>query len=286
MEQVDIVRKTREMFEANGRMPRVREIDPLASPVDISMVDFANMLLKTDWEDLPDERKCLRGFFTKRAEDLFSVTMALSSDPSDLRASQVLEVETSLPWVSFSPELHGTLQKFLETWRPSSVKQSDVAWISVSNSKAQTTDRASRDIPALCRAWDDSCSNDQASISELDRLAREFGVLSGKWLIFASIDTIDALWSRIARSTHAGTLGSSAKVAPCVESSSEAGPPFHQVICVFTRDYMDRVEVSRVRESLRRLGVKERIGYKPDVYTYCGIYAKNRWNILPTRYHM
>ncbi|KAF5376653.1 hypothetical protein D9615_007814 [Tricholomella constricta] len=266
MEQVEIIRRTREMFEASGRMPRVREVEPQASPVDISIVDFANLLLETDWDDLQEKKKRFRGFFTPRAKELFSVTMAQGygvfapnlehsclrsranrnedgPSPADLQAMQILHLESSLPWIRFSPEVHETLPKFLDSWPPSSTKQSEVAWICVSNSRIHPTNQHPPDIPALCRAWDQLCTDNRASIPELDRLASQFRVLSGKWLIFVPTSSVDALWSRIARSTHAGTLGSSAKVSPYDDIDSST----RHLICVFTRDYKDQVEVNRVQ---------------------------------------
>lgn len=76
VDQVEIVRKTRKMFEETGRVPRIREIDPRASRTDITLLDLANKMMETDWEDLTDEEKNLRGFFTGNAEILFAITMA------------------------------------------------------------------------------------------------------------------------------------------------------------------------------------------------------------------
>ena len=97
-------------------------------------------------------------------------------------------------------------------------------------------------------------------------------------MVFAKSSEIDALWSRIASATHSGTLGYFAKVSPRSDSPSH-------VICVYTRDYTDRRDVDKVRDGLRRLGVKWSIGYKPDVYTHCAVYKGNSWNIAPARYH-
>jgi len=47
---------------------------------------------------------------------------------------------------------------------------------------------------------------------------------------------------------------------------------------------MEEEDVRKVRNGLRRLGVKEAIGYKPDTYTFCRVYQGNKWGICPTRY--
>jgi hypothetical protein len=115
------------------------------------------------------------------------------------------------------------------------------------------------------------------TIADLDALAQRFAMLGGKWLVFAETARIDTLWRRIATATRSGTLGVAAKVSPRSDSESH-------LICVFTREYMDVGDVNRVRDGLRRIGVKNVIGYKPDIYTHCRVYQNNPWGILPTRY--
>jgi len=77
MEQVEIVRKTRKMFEESGRIPRIREVDPLATRTDITIVDLANKLRTMKREELTEEEKGLRGFFTPEAAGHFVITMDL-----------------------------------------------------------------------------------------------------------------------------------------------------------------------------------------------------------------
>ena len=75
MKQVEIVRKTREIFENTGVIPHAELIDPLLKPASIDVVELANMMLITPWKDLPKKFKRLRGFFTEHASDLFRDTM-------------------------------------------------------------------------------------------------------------------------------------------------------------------------------------------------------------------
>lgn len=74
MEQVEIVRKTREIFEQSGRVPLVSDIDPFATPVNTGVVDLANRLMTIDWEDLTKEETALRGFFTQSTSRMFAIT--------------------------------------------------------------------------------------------------------------------------------------------------------------------------------------------------------------------
>lgn len=199
---------------------------------------------------------------------------------SDARAFEILAIEQTLPWIRFSPQSPQTLKDFFKTWPPSSTSQSDVAWICVGNSRLQPGDsgKDSTDTAGLQKAWDDICTNHQPTITDLDELARRCDILVGKWLVFARSANVDSLWSRIATATHMGTLGISAKVSPRSNSDSH-------VICVFTRDYTDVGSVNKVRDGLRRLGIKGVIGYKPNIYTHCRVYRNNPWGISPTRYH-
>jgi hypothetical protein len=71
MEQVEVVRRTREVFGRSGRVPRV-DVDPSARPVKLGILNFANRLLKVVWwEDLTEEERAVRGFYSK-----FATTMA------------------------------------------------------------------------------------------------------------------------------------------------------------------------------------------------------------------
>jgi hypothetical protein len=80
MEQVEIVRKTREMFENTGVIPHPERIDPSLNPVDIDVLFLGNEMLTRPWKDLPEECHCLRGFFTGSASRLFRKTM-LTGNP-------------------------------------------------------------------------------------------------------------------------------------------------------------------------------------------------------------
>ena len=126
------------------------------------------------------------------------------------------------------------------------------------------------------------CAEGQSTLAEVDKLAEQFNVVSGNWLVFISSDEVDNLWERIAKSTLSGTLGNSAKVS----TRSEEDPDSKHVICVNNADYRSIDEVNRVRDELRRLGVTQRIAYKPDIYIHCRIYPKNSWGIRASRYYI
>ena len=201
---------------------------------------------------------------------------------SDRTAAEIAAREAGLPWIGYSKEFHKSSQAFLDSWPPSKTSNTKVAWICVGNDRAvKQEDEEPRDLDGLSTAWDKICAEGPVRLSHVDKLAEEFNVLSGKWLVFVPTDRVDALWGRIVKATLAGTMGSSAKVSPC----DKEDPDCRHVICVYNSDYRSKAEVDKLRDGLRRLGVKERIGYKPDIYTYCRIYMGNSWGIPPSRYH-
>jgi len=151
-----------------------------------------------------------------------------------------------------------------------------VAWISVQSPLSQADGPTDED--GLTQAWDDIHNNRLPTTADLDALAREYNILTGKWMVFAPHRQVDSLWAQIASATNAGKLGIAAKVSPRNEANSH-------VVCVYTQNYTYRNDVYRVRGCLRRLGVDWRITYKPDIYTHCDVYANNAWGIAPTRYH-
>jgi len=95
---------------------------------------------------------------------------------------------------------------------------------------------------------------------------------AGKWLIFQEPDLVDAAWTKVRNATVALELGISAKV-----STAKPNPDSRdnrKVIYVYTKDWADESDVMRVREKLRELGFSDRIGYKRNIETFAGEYAK------------
>jgi len=95
---------------------------------------------------------------------------------------------------------------------------------------------------------------------------------AGKWLIFQEPDLADESWRKVRDNTVKLNLGISAKV-----STSKPNPESRdnrKVIYVYTKNWADEADVMRVRETLRTLGFTERIGYKRNIETFAGQYAK------------
>jgi len=95
---------------------------------------------------------------------------------------------------------------------------------------------------------------------------------AGKWLIFQEPDQVDAVWKKVRNATVSLELGISAKV-----STAKPNPDSRdnrKVVYVYTKDWADEADVLRVREKLRELGFVDRIGYKRNIETFAGEYAK------------
>ena len=95
---------------------------------------------------------------------------------------------------------------------------------------------------------------------------------AGKWLIFQEPDLVDAVWVKVRDATVALELGISAKV-----STAKPNPDSRdnrKVVYIYTKDWADEADVLRVREKLRELGFVDRIGYKRNIETFAGEYAK------------
>ena len=116
--------------------------------------------------------------------------------------------------------------------------------------------------------------------SGIDDLARKTGIVGGKWLIIEGEDGVNKSWYVIANSTWKDELGTEAKVS----SARKAGTAKEYVICVYTKNYLDTLDVKRVREKLWKLGYTQRLYYKPDLYTYLNIYHRTFPSFKASRY--
>ncbi|KAG5342607.1 hypothetical protein C0989_012112 [Termitomyces sp. Mn162] len=113
----------------------------------------------------------------------------------------------------------------------------------------------------------------QAEATEkLKEIAIKHGYVSGKWLIFASADKVDTIWSNLAKSLVSGPLASTfaylAKVATSPESRES--PNYQHLICVYIPDVYDKVRVTEVMKILLRNHGIGLSGVKSDLYTALG----------------
>lgn len=114
-------------------------------------------------------------------------------------------------------------------------------------------------------------------------LARENGVVSGKWMLFPSVGRVDAVWKAVVEATVDGELEDGAKVA------TDAGDRRARGMMIYTRDYKDIEGVRRVLEKLVELelvNTEQRMGiyYKADAFTYLRILGDNPYGLKASLY--
>ncbi len=100
---------------------------------------------------------------------------------------------------------------------------------------------------------------------------------SGKWLIFDHISEIDDTWKKVEVATIKGLLGPSAKVATA-KPNPNAFDPMTKVICVYTEDFNDKLDVDRIAKAIRSLGIENKLIYKLD--RDIGRYSKDGFSNL------
>jgi hypothetical protein len=93
----------------------------------------------------------------------------------------------------------------------------------------------------------------------------------GKWLVFVPHASVDAVWEQIRTVTGKGQLGISAKVSTSRPSGYKST---EHVICVYTDDFRNKVNVGEVLRGLRKIGITGKLYYKTDQATLSGVYAK------------
>jgi hypothetical protein len=92
---------------------------------------------------------------------------------------------------------------------------------------------------------------------------------SGKWMLFPHCGQAVAVWRIVAQAGQDGQIWL-AKISPRATRGSH-------LICVYTPDFTDRADVETVVQRLDNLGLVERaVYYKPDIFTYAGIYNRTR----------
>lgn len=194
------------------------------------------------------------------------------------------------PWIIFDARKtpRAEFSGWLESNRPSQVSRygdgeggaGPVGWISV---RGPHFCEELGDVEGLQESWETLLDSGRSvTFHTIRELALNHGVLHGKWLMH--LDTgfkVDRAWECIARAALDGKI-CSAKVSP----RGPHGPrsDSRHVICVYNQNFTDEEQVVRLDATIRAAGVKCVLYYKPDVYTYLGIYRNNRWKICPTVY--
>ncbi|XP_070622646.1 UPF0696 protein C11orf68 homolog [Erythrolamprus reginae] len=190
-------------------------------------------------------------------------------------------------WVVFDARKtpKAEFEEWLQTYQPSRVSRygnlacntESVGWIAI---YGPTFCPESGDVVGLQEDWERlQLSGRRVTFESIKELAMNRRVLTGKWLMHLDSGfKVDHAWCGIARAVLEGRVGV-AKVSPCCPDSDRK-----HVICVYTDDFTNEEEVLVADSVIRATGVKCLLSYKPDVYTYLGIYRDNCWHLCPTIY--
>lgn len=232
-----------------------------------------------------------------------------------------------------SKQLSETIETFLARLPPSTTKSTDIGnWIWCNNPHDHTTDLASDSARCKTQGLERlarfsalrhkiTIENPKLTISGITRkmglyrqvleedllaIASRTGVISGKWMLFPNVNDVDRIWSTIVTATEEGTLGFCAKVATLNDEDDAKNEKKEQnekgrLICVYTNDFTDKVEIKRVLDRLRELNVvgdhdhdhskakdkkkrSDQVYYKCDAWTILNIKNGNEWRIKASMY--
>ncbi|KAH9475802.1 UPF0696 protein C11orf68 [Psilocybe cubensis] len=189
--------------------------------------------------------------------------VAPPSDPEELGSSWNSENSTQ-----------SKLVQFLARWPPSRTPDEYGPWISVNRGGMKNV---TQNLEGLTADFQSLLSGNNVKPDTLDQIAKTNNVLLGKWMVFEESSKIDMLWGKIVNYLCTERKKGFAKVSTFKEDEKH-------VICIYVDDYTDKEEVTALRKALRGLGVKWKIGFKPDAYTHLSIYKDNPWKIRPSRY--
>lgn len=106
-------------------------------------------------------------------------------------------------------------------------------------------------------------------------ICSECSLIYVQWLVFCQPEEVNAIWAVIARATAKNELGIAAKVSP-----DDGDDRKSRVICVYTKDFTDMKDVSRVVHKLKDLGIVESRGRA--IHYKCGKLWLPQWILHTT----
>lgn len=208
---------------------------------------------------------------------------------SDYYAAEALACDMDIPIVYSTGRNKEPIEEWLEKNKPSMIHRDDgFGWIHVIRSeKTKNINSDEVDVLGLQEAWENlKASERDISKDKIFELANNFRVTAGKWMFWvATGGKGDYLWSLVAKGIANGnTLAKQAKISAC-EQGKEGPDKNEHVVCIYNDNFLDKDQVFESERTIRSLGIKCQLQYKPDVFTYLGVYRKNPWNLRPTIYN-
>lgn len=185
-----------------------------------------------------------------------------------------------MDWVIFNPNKDSIIN-FLNKYKPSEISKNDCPWICINGCNITNEENDNINIQNAINEWNFLQKNkNQINFNDINNIAQKYNILTGKWLVYEKTLNIDNLWKNLATVCVNGFLDTTIKVSPKWNYNDE------HVICIYTENYLDVENVYYIRHILRKIGINNKISYKPDVFTYFEIYKNNKWNINSSIYEM
>jgi len=117
---------------------------------------------------------------------------------------------------------------------------------------------------------------------ELKQLSQEKGFTVGKWLFFAQPDSVDGMWTKIAKSLGEGDLAETSAWLAKVSTSKATDERPQHLICVYLPDLYDQAAATQVlKVLLGKVGLSPSSA-KTDLYTHLGLDSKHPSGIRST----
>lgn len=191
-------------------------------------------------------------------------------------------------WITYTQtdQPYEVFEEWLNKNLPSCYRRSDgIGWISVKGNKVTNSEEIG-DLETLEIMWEEiQKSNRPINVNTISDLARICKVTDGKWLFHVDAGgKADHLWSIVAKGIIKDLIPChSAKVSP-VDDSGKDSDGYQHVVCIYNNNFLNQEEVFDCEHGLRKIGIKCPLMYKPDVYTYLGVYRNNPWDMRPTIY--
>ena len=266
-----------------ARVKMAKEAGPLEKPIPSAsprpkrwISNLPSDDLRIKWEALMHAVPCLHSSHVFARMDWGPERAIVLSLPSGL---QSIDARSSLAI------------KFLDTFPPSGASCADVAWIMLDLPKeggnapeGRKKDDIEERVEAALEGWEEILSQRKPSAEDVGKLAKKHRILRGKWIIFPkSSEEADAAWSSVVKAAADGALSGCSQIKISATNPREPG----YVLCAYTEDYLNEVEVNEAAEALRDALPQltdMRLLYKADIYTHFGIYSRNEWGLKPTIY--
>ncbi|XP_021370617.1 UPF0696 protein C11orf68 homolog [Mizuhopecten yessoensis] len=204
---------------------------------------------------------------------------ALAVDTKKIQQND--EEETVVYDVGYEQE---PFDKWLEDNMPSVIRSDKADFVGVLRDNQASINKPESDVMGLMNAFTRVIASDRELVTKqlLFSLAEKFHVTSGKWMLIP-VKTglkVDVLWTKVAKAIAEAQIPCHYAKVSTMNADKLMTDPSH-VICIYNNNFLNLDEVRALESGIRSIGLRGKLCYKPDVYTYCGIYSRNQWGISP-----